>query len=116
LKVSDILRERNSLIRRERWTIDMKTVSLDLGSLRVVAGASKDLKTGTELERIWLESRRRKAVPPPVCLCLEHGETGQEKLSREKRDGLSLFDHTHYVLPYVTVWVLCPPDLQLCTL
>jgi hypothetical protein len=32
----------------------------------VIADASKDLKTGTELERMWQESRTRKAVPPPV--------------------------------------------------
>ena len=49
----------------------MKTVSLDLGSLRVIADAWKDLKTGTELERMWQESRTRKAVPPPMCLFLE---------------------------------------------
>jgi hypothetical protein len=44
----------------------LKIVSLDLGSLRVIADTSKDLKTGTELERIWQELQTRKAVPPPV--------------------------------------------------
>jgi hypothetical protein len=66
----------------------LKTVSLDSGSLRVIADASKDLKTGTELERIWQESRKRKAVSPCMCLLLDHGETGREKLSREKPVGL----------------------------
>ena len=66
----------------------MKTVSLDLGSLRVIADALKDLKTGTELERMWQESRTRKAVPPPMCLFLEQGEAGRGKLSREKPSGL----------------------------
>jgi hypothetical protein len=28
------------------------------------------------------------AVPPPMCFFLEHGETGQGKLSREKPVGL----------------------------
>jgi N-glycosylase/DNA lyase len=40
----------------------LKTESLDLGSLRVIAEASKDLKTGTELERILQEPRTRKTV------------------------------------------------------
>jgi hypothetical protein len=62
----------------------LKTVSLDLGSLRVIAETSKDLKTGTELERILQESRTRKAVPPPTFNFFEHGETGRGKLSREK--------------------------------
>jgi hypothetical protein len=57
---------------------------LDLGSLIVIADASKDLKTGAELERIWQVSQTRKAVPPPTCLFLVHGETGRGKLSREK--------------------------------
>jgi hypothetical protein len=65
-----------------------KTVSLDLGSLTVIAEASKDLKTGTELERILQESRTRKAVPSPMFFFLEHGETGRGKLSREKSVGL----------------------------
>jgi hypothetical protein len=66
----------------------LKTVSLNLGSLRVIADTSKDSKNGTELERLCGESRTRKAVPPPMCLFLEHGETEQGKLSREKPVGL----------------------------
>jgi hypothetical protein len=66
----------------------LKTVSLDLGSLRVIAEASKDLKLEQKLERIWQESRTRKAVPPTMFFFLEHGETGGGKLSREKPVGL----------------------------
>jgi hypothetical protein len=38
----------------------LKIVSLDLGSLRVIVEASKDLKAGTELERVLQESRTKK--------------------------------------------------------
>jgi hypothetical protein len=65
----------------------LKTVTLDLGSLRVIAEASKDFKTGTELERILQESRTRNAVPPAMCF-FEHVETGRGKLSSEKPIGL----------------------------
>jgi hypothetical protein len=44
----------------------LKAVSFDLGSLRVIAGASKDLNT--ELERIWHGSLTRKAVYLHLCV------------------------------------------------
>lgn len=65
----------------------MKTVSLDLRSLRVTEDASKDLKIGAELERMWQESRMRKAVPPPMILLFADEEAGRGKLSREKPVG-----------------------------
>ena len=37
---------------------------------------------------MWQESRTRKAVPPPMCLFLEQGETVRGKLGREKPAGL----------------------------
>ena len=65
----------------------MKTESLDLGSLRVTEDISKDLKTGALVDRIWQESRTRKAVPPPMILFVVEEEVGRGKLRRENPGG-----------------------------
>ena len=84
----------------------LKTVNLDLGSLRVTEDSSKDLKTGAVVDRIWQESRIRKAVPPPMILLVVGEEVGLGKLRREKPAGTESKSSAEVVVEVIQVSVM----------
>lgn len=84
----------------------LKTVSLDLGSLRVTEESSKDLKTGAVVDSIWQESRIRKAVPPPMILLVVGEVVGLGKLIREKPAGIESKSSAEVVLEVIQVSVI----------